>query len=82
MPAPGAALATTSTFPNMMYHFEVIWGESPDFATVKEAPSDPNVGFPWLVKLSEAPLVKSTLTLLPSAESGGQLPDVRGLQLV
>jgi hypothetical protein len=40
------------------------------------------VGLPEGVKLSDAPLVKSMLTDLPSAESGGQLPCVRGLQLL
>ena len=57
-----------------MYHFEVSWGESPDLATVKPAPFESYVGFPWGVKESEDPDVKSMVTDLPSAVSAGQLP--------
>lgn len=57
-----------------MYHLDAISGESPDFATVKEAPFELYVGVPWLVKESEAPEVKSIVTSLPSAVSAGQLP--------
>lgn len=39
-----------------MYHFEVIIGESPDFATVNVAPFEPYDGDPVAVKLSEAPV--------------------------
>lgn len=66
----------------MMYHFEVSWGESPDLAIAKLTPLESYVGLPCGVKLSDAPFVKSILTDLPSAESAGQLADVRGLQLV
>ena len=58
----------------MMYHFETRSGESPDPATVNEAPFEPYVGLPWAVNESEAPEVKSIFTDLPSAVSGGQLP--------
>lgn len=63
-----------------MYHFEVSWGESPDLATVNETPSEPYVGLPWGVKLSDADL-KSMLTVRASAESGGQSLRNVGLQL-
>jgi hypothetical protein len=46
MPAPGAALAVNSTLPNMMYHFDVSCGESPDLDTVKDTPSLLYVGLP------------------------------------
>ncbi len=59
-----------------MYHFDTNCGESPDFATVNLAPLESYVGFPWGVKESEAPCVKSILTNLPSAVSGGQLPTI------
>ncbi len=57
----------------MMYHFDVSIGESPDLATVKEAPLESYFMFPWAVKLSEA-LVRSIFTALPRAELGGQFP--------
>lgn len=57
-----------------MYHFDVSWGESPDLATVKEAPLESYEGLPCEVKESEAPEVKSIVTDFPSAVSGGQLP--------
>ena len=57
-----------------MYHFEFIWGESPDLATVNAAPSEPYDGEPCSVNESEGPLVKSMSTDRPSAEFGGQLP--------
>ena len=57
----------------MIYHFETRRGESPDAATVNEAPFEPYVGLPWGVNESEAPDVKSIFTDLPSAVSGGQL---------
>lgn len=63
-----------------MYHFDVSWGESPDLATAKETPSEPYVGLPCGVKLSEADL-KSMLTVRASAESGGQSLRKVGLQL-
>lgn len=59
-----------------MYHFEVSCGESPDFATVKEAPFESYVGLPCGVNESEDPDVKSMFTVLPSAVSGGQLPGI------
>ena len=65
---------TKSTWPNMKYHFEVIVGESPDFATVKPAPFESYVGAPEAVNSSDAPEVKSMLTLLPRAVSAGQSP--------
>lgn len=65
----------------MMYHFEVTLGLSPCLATVKDAPSLPNVGLPSAVKLSDAE-VKSMFTVLPNAESGGQDELLVGLQLV
>ena len=49
-------------------------GESPDFATVNEAPFESYVGAPWVVKESDSPDVKSIVTDLPSAVSAGQLP--------
>jgi hypothetical protein len=55
----------------MMYHLEERLGLSPDFATVKEAPSEPYVGLPDVMKLSDAD-EKSMLTVLPSAETGWQ----------
>jgi hypothetical protein len=58
----------------------MIVGESPDFATVKSAPLELYVAGP--VKLSEAPFVKSMLTVRPSAGFAGQLGFVSGLQLV
>jgi hypothetical protein len=79
MPAPGAAFATTSTLPNMMYHLEISCGESPDLATVKDTPSLPYVGLPCDVKLSEEDF-KSMLTVRPRAESGGQSLRSVGLQ--
>ncbi len=57
-----------------MYHFEAISGESPDFATVKEAPFESYDGEPWAVNESDGPDVKSMVTSLPSAVLGGQLP--------
>ena len=57
-----------------MYHFDVNCGESPDLATVNEAPLESYVGLPWGVKESDAPFVKSTVTDLPRAGSAGQLP--------
>ena len=57
-----------------MYHFDISCGESPDFAMVNLAPLESYVGFPCGVNESEAPCVKSMLTALPSAVSGGQLP--------
>jgi hypothetical protein len=65
----------------MMYHFDVSCGESPDFATVKDTPPSPYVGLPCGVKLSDSD-EKSMSTVLPSAESGGQLLEVVGLQFV
>lgn len=58
----------------MMYHFEVSCGESPDLATVKEAPLESKVGLPCGVKESDGPLAKSTETDVPKAGSAGQLP--------
>lgn len=49
-------------------------GESPAFATAKEAPFESYEGMPWVVKESDCPEVKSIFTALPSAVSGGQLP--------
>lgn len=57
-----------------MYHFDVNWGESPDLATVNEAPLELYVGLPWGVKESDAPSVKSIVTDLLRAGSAGQLP--------
>ena len=57
-----------------MYHLDVNWGESPPFATVKPAPSVEYVGLPCGVNESDCPDVKSILTDLPRAVSGGQLP--------
>ena len=57
-----------------MYHLDAINGESPDLATVKEAPFESYDGEPWVVNESEAPDVKSMVTSLPNAVSGGQLP--------
>lgn len=54
-----------------MYHFDVIVGESPDFATVNAAPLEPNVGAPDVVKEFDAPFVKSIVTLLPRAAFAG-----------
>jgi hypothetical protein len=65
----------------MMYHFDVSWGESPDCLMVNETPSEPYVGLPWAVKLSDAD-VKSMLTVFPSAVSGGQSLRNVGLQFV
>ena len=65
-----------------MYQRDVSCGASPDFATVKETPFEPYVGFPCVVKLVEGPCVKSILTDLPKAESGGQLVESMGLQFV
>ncbi len=76
IPTPGAAFNTNSTCPNMMYHLDAMSGASPDPATVKEAPFESYVGVPWAVKESDCPAVKSILTDLPSAVSGGQLPVV------
>lgn len=73
MPTPGAALTTNSTWPNMMYHFDAMSGESPAFATVNEAPFEPYVGLPWGVNELDSPEVKSMFTDLPSAASAGQL---------
>jgi hypothetical protein len=81
MPAPGAAFKTTSTLPNMMYHFDVSCGASPDLEMVKETPSLPYVGSDCGVKLSDAEL-KSMLTVRANAESGGQSVRTVGLQLV
>ena len=78
IPTPGAALTTNSTWPNMMYHFEAISGESPAFATVKEAPFESYEGEPVAVKESEAPEVKSIVTAFPRAVFGGQLP-IKGI---
>ena len=64
-----------------MYHFDISSGESPDFATVKEAPLESYVGLPCGVKESDAPAVKSILTAFPSAGFGGQLPPCKGLQV-
>ena len=72
-------MTTKSTCPNMMYHFELICGESPGFATVKAAPSEPYEGEPCGVKESEAPFVKSMSTDRPSAEFGGQPPSLNQL---
>lgn len=60
-----------------MYHFDINCGESPGAAMVNLAPLESYVGFPWGVKESEGPCVKSILTDLPSAVSGGQLPTVQ-----
>lgn len=56
-----------------MYHFDAMRGESPACATENEAPFGPYVGLPWGVKELDCPEVKSMLTDLPSAVSGGQL---------
>ena len=72
MPTPGAALTTNSTWPNMMYHFDAIKGESPSFATANEAPLESYVGLPEGVKELDSPEVKSILTDLPRAGSAGQ----------
>jgi hypothetical protein len=64
----------------MMYHRDVIIGESPDRATVNAAPLLPYEGFPCAVKLSELPAVKSMFTDFPSAESGGHDVEYNGLQ--
>lgn len=61
-----------------MYHLEEIVGESPDLATEKAAPFEPYDGAPDAEKESEAPLVKSMLTVFASAGSAGQLPSSRG----
>jgi hypothetical protein len=63
-----------------MYHLEVNFGESPGLSTVKATPLELYVGFPFAVKLSEAPCVKSMLTDFPSAESGGHGAERRGSQ--
>ena len=57
-----------------MYHLDAMSGESPAFATAKEAPFESYEGVPWVVKESDCPDVKSIFTALPSAVSGGQLP--------
>jgi len=49
---------------------------------VKATPLELYVGLPCVVKLSEAPWVKSIVTDLPSAESAGHSLDVRGSQLL
>jgi len=54
-----------------MYHLDVIWGDSPERATVKAIPSPLYEGFPCGVKLSEEPFVKSMETDLPRADAGG-----------
>jgi hypothetical protein len=66
----------------MMYHLDVSIGASPDFAIVNPTPLEEYVGLPDAVKESEAPCVKSMVTALPNAESAGQEPLVRGLQLL
>jgi len=43
----------------MMYHFDVMVGASPDFATVNDAPFELYVGAPVAVQSLDAPLVKS-----------------------
>ena len=65
-----------------MYHRDVNWGLSPDWATVNETPSESYVGPLWGVKLSDEPWVKSISTARPSAESGGHDDVNRGLQLL
>ena len=62
-----------------MYHFEFSCGASPFLATVREAPLESYVGLSCGVKESEAPEVRSTLTDLPSAVFGGQLPMMRSV---
>jgi len=57
----------------------VIRGESPDLATVKEAPFESYVGFPEGVKDDEAPDVKSKVVAFPRAGSAGQLPAVESV---
>ena len=47
---------------------------------VNETPSEPYVGLPWGVKLSDSD-EKSMLTVRASAESGGQSARCKGLQL-
>lgn len=64
-----------------MYHFDIIVGASPDLATVNEAPLESYVGAPCAEKESEAPEVKSIVTLFPNAVSAGHDPSV-GLQVV
>jgi hypothetical protein len=59
----------------MMYHFEVNKGESPDFAIVNTAPSEPYVGLPLGVKALEEPCVKSMVVDFPRAGSGGHEPE-------
>jgi hypothetical protein len=56
-----------------MYQFDIIVGASPAWATVKEAPLVPYVGAPCAEKLLLGPLVKSKVSEVPSAGSGGHV---------
>ena len=70
MPTPGAAFMTISTWPNIMYQFEINVGASPDPAIVNDAPFESYFGFPLAVQSLEGPWVKSYVVDLLNAGSG------------
>jgi len=84
IPCPGAALNTTSTLPKKMYQLLVIVGASVSVLIVKTAPlvgSYVKVVPSARLNSELAPFLKSTVIVVPSALSGGQVFSV-GLQVV
>lgn len=82
MPAPGAAWSTTSTLPKRMYFLDRIVGAWSFLPMVKRAPLSlyEMVVPASSLKCSQAPLVKSHSTFVPSAGSAGQPSLSKGLQ--